>query len=119
MISDEKFRKTEHLLKSKQFQAVYKKARPYKDDYIVIRCMPNNSSVTRLGFSISSRKIQLATMRNRVRRITREVFRKTKKNLVRGYDIVVIFTTLPHKNIAYQEIESRFKHLVSKAGLVK
>jgi len=117
MISGEKFRKSEHLLKSKQFSVVYKKGRSYRSDYLVAYCLPNDTGITRIGFSISSKKIRLAVTRNRLRRIIREVFRKIKKNLRPGQDIVIVVVRAPAQWPQYKDVEAKFIKLINLARL--
>ena len=40
-VSDERFRKKEHLLKSKDFNKVYKRGRAGRSDGVVLYCLPN------------------------------------------------------------------------------
>ncbi len=59
-VSDEKIGKDEHILKSKDFRAVYKNGRSVKKAGFVLVVSGNGLGHNRLGFSISSSSIKRA-----------------------------------------------------------
>ena len=118
MISDETLRKTEHILKSKDFRAVYRKGRSFKRSGFVISVIPNNLTYNRLGFSISSSIIRNAVIRNRVRRLFREFYRKNKRIFKRAFDMVVIVRKCPQERFSYKETASIFMSLAKEAGIL-
>jgi ribonuclease P protein component len=117
MAPDEKFGKSEHILKTGDFAVVYKKGRAARSDLIFLHYLANGLSRSRIGFSISSGRIALATGRNRIRRILREVFRRNKFFFKPGYDIVVVVKKNPGKKILYKDLEGLFLKLIRAAGL--
>lgn len=58
---------------------------------------------TRLGIT-ASRKVGGAVVRNRLKRLVREFFRRHYGDLQRSLDIVVIVRT-PRKKLAYADVE--------------
>ena len=118
MISDEGFAKKEHLLKSRDFRVVYKSRRRFSAGGVVLYLAPNAKRFNRLGFSISSRSISLATKRNKVRRLFKEVYRKNKKGLKKGFDIVIVIKKEPlGPEASYKETEKLFLKLARGIGL--
>ncbi len=97
MISDEAFRKKEHILKSKDFRTIYTRGRSFRRSGFVLSVMPNDLPGSRLGFSISSANIKRACIRNRIRRCFREFYRKNKPRFKSAYDMVVIVKKIPGK----------------------
>ncbi|MFH1190338.1 MAG: ribonuclease P protein component [Candidatus Omnitrophota bacterium] len=118
MIPDEGFRKSEHILKSKDFRAVYKKGRSYRKSGFVLSVMPNDMPAGRLGFSISSANIKRACIRNRIRRLFREFYRKNKPRFKPAFDMVVIVKRNPGKKFLYEEAERLFTALGKEAGIL-
>ena len=57
--------------------------------YIVVYARPNELGISRLGLSVS-KKIGKAVIRNRLRRLLREAFRKGLEGLSLNYDFVII-----------------------------
>ena len=117
MISDERFRKKEHLLKSKDFNKVYKKGRLGRADGVVMYCMANALPHNRLGFSIGSKNIKRATSRNRIRRLLREVYRKSKDKFKSGFDIVIVVRKDISINISYNSAEATLLKLANEAKI--
>jgi ribonuclease P protein component len=71
---------------------------------LVLFGVPNNKSVTRLGFS-TSRKVGNAVRRNRIRRLLRESFRLLQHDLPAGYDLVIVVRAHePLKLAEYQQL---------------
>ena len=118
MISDEKFPRKERLLKTKDFKSVYKKGALFKSDSFFLYCMPNMLKNNRIGFSISSRNIKLASSRNRIRRLFREVYRRRKKDLKTGFDMVLVLKKDLGRAISYKEVEGLFLKLAKGANLL-
>lgn len=118
MISDEGFPKREHLLKTKEFNRVYKKGLSAKDNGIILYCLANESGHNRLGFSIGSKNIKRATSRNRIRRLFKEVYRKTKRNLKSGFDIVMVVKRDLRASLTYKSAESAFLKLAKETRLI-
>ena len=124
MTPDERLRKKERLLKSKDFRLVYKKGRAFygpdgKKAGVVLCRAPNGLGNNRIGFSISSKNIKLATRRNRIRRLFREVFRRNKRGLKAGFDIVIIVKKKPERTqVSYKETERIFFKLDKEAGIL-
>ena len=118
MISDGKFRKKEHILKSMDFRAVYRKGRSFKRNGIVLCCLPSPLTYNRLGFSISSSVVKLACVRNRIRRLFREIYRKEKRAAGAAFDMVLVVKKNPGKNISYRWAESIYLALVKEAGIL-
>jgi len=118
MISDETFGKRERLLKSKDFGRVYKKGISFKKDSVILYCLPSGLEHNRLGFSIASKNIRLATRRNKIRRLFKEAYRRRKKDLNKGFDLVIIVKRDPGKTVSRKEIEEMFLALAKGAKIL-
>ena len=118
MTPDEKFGKPEHVLKSKDFRKIYNKGFSRKVDAVILYCLPNDLEHGRLGFSISSRSVKQAAKRNRIRRVLREIYRRTKKDLKKSYDLVLVVRSDFGGRISYKKLESIFLKLVGSARIL-
>ena len=117
MISDERFSKKEHLLKSRDFSKVYKKGLAGRSDGVILYCLANALEHNRLGFSIGSKNIKRATSRNRIRRLFKEVYRKSKSRLKSGFDIVLVVRKDINATISYDSATDAFLKLAKEARL--
>ena len=75
------------LRKRAQFQNVYEHGKTKVDRYLVVRLLANNLEISRLGLSVSKR-VGKAVVRNRIRRLLKEIIRKMP--VKPGFDIVII-----------------------------
>ena len=119
MTPDERFRKREHLLKSKEFSRVYKKGFSGRADGVVLYSLANNLGHNRLGFSIGSKNIRRSSARNRIRRLFKEAYRKNKEKLKKGFDIVMIVRKDMHANLTYDSAKSIFLKLAGDIRLTE
>ena len=117
MISDERFSKKEHLLKSKDFNKVYKRGLAGRAEGVLLYSLANSLGHNRLGFSIGSKNIKRATSRNRIRRLFKEVYRKLKGKLKNGFDIVIVVRKDISAAISYDSATTTFLKLAKEARL--
>lgn len=75
------------LTKSVQYAYVYQKGSSRVSPLLVIKAVPNELTFSRYGLSVSSR-IGGAVLRNRVKRLLREILRLTPVKA--GWDIIII-----------------------------
>jgi ribonuclease P protein component len=118
MIPDGTFAKQERLIKTKDFRKVYKDGRSYKAGFVILRLLPNAARTNRVGFSISAKIIKRAFRRNRIKRLFREVYRRNKKILKRGFDMVFVIRRDFKEEFSYAEAEQVFLNLSKQAGLL-
>ena len=118
MIPAETFSKEERLIKTKDFRKVYKDGRSYKAGFVILRLLPNSASTNRVGFSISARSIKRAFRRNRIKRLFREAYRKNKKILRCGFDIVFVIRKDFKESFSYMEAEKIFLDLSKQSGML-
>ena len=85
----QRFRRHEHLRRSKDFRRVYDRRRSVSDYWLIVYACENGLAHLRLGLSVS-RKVGPAVYRNRLRRLYREAFRLTRHELPTGLDLVLI-----------------------------
>ncbi len=117
MIPDGKFHKREHILKSRDFRAVYKKGLSVKSGPLVLCCMPNSLAHSRVGFSISARNIKLASRRNRIKRLLREAYRLQKADIKNAADMVFIAKRPLPDTATYKDVSAIFSKLIKSAGI--
>lgn len=112
------FNNTKGLRKDAEFRKVYKKGKSFANKYLVMYILNNNEEINRVGFSIS-KKVGKATIRNRVRRLIKEVYRlESDENIIKGYDIVFI-ARIASKECTYKDIQKSMKYLMKKSNLLK
>jgi len=97
---------------ARDIEALKKSEKKIKGKYVIIVFRENNLSYARLLVVVSSR-VGNAVMRNRIKRIIREIFRKQLRDIA-GYDLMIIARTVS-ADAGYREIEkdilSRIKSL--------
>lgn len=118
MIPDGSLGKKDRLLKSKDFQRVYKKGIAERKDFFVLYSLANSLGHNRLGFSISSRNIRRACMRNRTRRLFKESYRRRKAELKQGFDLVLVVKKEPREKFCYKEADRLLLALAGRAKLL-
>jgi ribonuclease P protein component len=79
----------------------------------VVKVLPNGLDISRYGFSVS-RRVGKAVVRNRVKRLLREITRQLE--LPAGWDMVFI-ARVPAAKAGYAELEKAVLSLLNEAGL--
>ena len=104
-----------YLTKSKQFASVYDKGSSWINSLVVMKVLPNGLSLSRYGFSVS-RRVGKAVVRNRVKRLLREILRQVP--LQEGWDIIFIARPVAARS-DYASLEKAVNNLLSRARLLK
>ncbi len=86
--TDERFPWRQRIVRSSDFRTLYKEGRRLDAGKFVLFGRPNNLGHHRLGLTVS-RKIGGAVVRNRVKRLFREVFRRTCADIPSHFDFIV------------------------------
>jgi ribonuclease P protein component len=110
-------RKEARLAASKDFEIVYRKGRAVKNKEFVLYILKKESPGLRIGISVS-RKIGPAVVRNRIKRLIREAFRRNETVMERGYDLVLIARRAAREK-SFHEVEKAFIDVITKAGLFR
>lgn len=104
----------QYLKKPAQYALVYNKGRSGKNNLLVMKTLSNGLTFSRYGFSVG-RRVGEAVMRNRVKRLLREIMRST--SLQTGWDIIFIARSYT-AGVNYAELAAAVEDLLSRAGLL-
>ena len=103
-----------YLTKPGQYALVYNEGSSWANGLLVIKALPNGLTLSKYGISVSKR-VGNAVVRNRVKRLLREILRVTQ--LKPGWDI--IFIARPAVGGAsYASVEKSVNALLSRAQLL-
>ena len=81
------FRPNQRIRRHSEFQDVYEHGTRITGRYYTLFSKPNGSTVGRLGIA-ATKRLGGAVVRNRAKRLIREVFRRN--DIAPGFDIVVV-----------------------------
>ena len=112
-----KYKFSESLKSSFDFQHVYKNGKSYANKYLVMYVLKNSRDKNRLGISVS-KKVGNSVVRHKVTRLIRESYRLHENIFNSGLDIVVIARNSASE-ISYEETESALLHLAKLHHIIK
>lgn len=95
-----------------EFKRVYENGLRIRARSMTVMALPNTLGVSRLGIA-ATRKLGNAVVRNRAKRLVRELFRQAE--VPPGLDIVVI----PRSDMLdaeFRTLESEFRHALRRTG---
>ena len=107
----------ESLKKSGDFSLVYRTGQSKANRQLVMYIRPNKLEKNRLGISVS-KKIGNSVVRHRLTRVIREVFCLNNRELMQGWDIVIIARG-GARGKGYEDLKTSFFHLAGLHKIVK
>lgn len=106
------------IKKNEEFTKVFNHGKSVANRQFVIYILKKEGQDHfRLGLSVSKR-VGNAVMRNRIKRIVRELFHEFDSNLLQEYDYVVI-ARKPTADMDFNEMKSSLLHVMKKARLLQ
>jgi ribonuclease P protein component len=100
---------------SQEFQEVFERGRSFYTPYLRVHYRKNNRERSRLGLVVT-RRLGKAVLRNRVKRLLREVFRRNKMRLSVPLDVVLVPQREARAHGEYLEAFLQFLEKVEKVG---
>ncbi|TBL77468.1 ribonuclease P protein component [Paenibacillus thalictri] len=110
--------KEHRLTKREYFDRVYRYGKSTANHQFVAYYLKRGKGEPfRLGVSVS-KKLGNAVVRNRLRRLMKEIVRLNAERIAPEYDIILI-ARKPVVGIEYKEMEKNLLHVVKRAGLLQ
>jgi ribonuclease P protein component len=109
--------KNNRLTKRQYFDKVYRGGKSVANHQFVLysHARPHMSTF-RLGISVS-KKLGNAVVRNRIRRMVKEIVRLNAQRIPAGYDLILI-ARKPVVGLAYADMEKSILHVFKRASLL-
>ncbi len=104
----------ERLRKNSQFTTVYERGKTWAGNLVVLKTMPNGLEFNRYGF-VAGKRLGKAVVRNRVKRLLREVTRATPTKS--GWDLIFIARSQA-AGADYHELEASVTGLLRRARIL-
>lgn len=108
----EKFPRSVRIVRSSDYQALYKKGFKIHSPHFVLYSLGNALEHCRLGIT-ASRKVGGAVVRNRVKRLFREIFRRSFYLIPGRFDMVVNAKS-GCGSVRYEDLQAEFMAAVKK-----
>jgi ribonuclease P protein component len=109
------FPKQARLRKRPEFLSLSRWGRKIYAPHFLIITKPNERGEARLGVTVSS-KVGSAVVRNRVKRLLRECFRRYRHQIVPSQDVLII-ARKSAVNLSWHEVESEIRdRLIENRG---
>lgn len=102
--------RSERILRREEFTRVYDTGARIRGQFATVFVLRNGLDRARLGIA-ATKKLGGAVIRNRAKRVVRDVFRRNK--LASGHDIVVV----PHRRLLDARqgyFEAEFRHILER-----
>jgi ribonuclease P protein component len=107
-------KKKEYITSTADYTLIHRKGRPWGSRLFVMKILTNNKEYSRYGFVVSKR-IGNAVIRNRTKRLLREIMRQIE--LKPGYDIIFV-TRAGISDLGFHELKTAVMRILSQAGLI-
>ena len=104
------------ISRESEFGQVFSSGKVYPAQYFVLYVLPNGTDANRYGFT-AGKKVGNAVVRNRLKRLLKEVVRLHGKRLKKGFDFVLVARSAGTGR-CFHDIEKDFCRLVDKNKLV-
>ena len=105
----------QHLTKPEQYSLVYDTGSSVADRFLVFKAVANGLEISRFGISVSKR-VGNAVVRNRVKRLLREILRLT--DFQAGWDFIVIARN-PAAESDYHQLEKSAQTLLGRLKIAE
>ncbi|NLC11756.1 MAG: ribonuclease P protein component [Firmicutes bacterium] len=106
------------LKKKGHIEQVFKEGKSVATRNAVLYYKKNNLTKCRIAFSIS-KKIGKSVIRNRIRRLYYEIFRKMQNDIDSTYDFILIVRRKSKPLLTYEAVRQDVRLLFKRAGLLK
>ncbi len=104
------------ISRQSEFRQVFSSGKAYPAKYFVLYALLNGTDANRYGFT-AGKKVGNAVVRNRLKRLLKEVVRLHGKRLKKGFDFVLVARSAGVGR-CFHDIEKDFCRLVDKSKLV-
>lgn len=109
--------KKNRLTKREYFDKVYRHGKSAANhQFVLYYKVQHGQESFRLGVSVS-KKLGNAVVRNRIRRMLKEIVRLNAARIPGGYDFIII-ARKPAAEMSYQEMEKSVLHVLKRASLL-
>jgi ribonuclease P protein component len=112
-MKDERFWQHERIKQPRDFRRAFERRRSASDPNLVVHAVENGLPHARLGLCIGKRVIRKAVDRNRLKRLIRETFRRSKSRLPSGVDFIV---STRRGGLTYRIVSDSFVRLAQEAA---
>lgn len=110
--------KENRLRKQKDFDRVLKQGKGFKQGLLFLKIVPNGTDVSRFGFVVGKSFSKSAVMRNKAKRILRQIVRKKLPFVKQGMDgAIIAFKGLEKQD--FSDMEKTIDILFKKAKILK
>ena len=109
----ESFSKSDRLLTRAEFIRVQNRGRKVHTKSLLLLVLPNSRGKTRLGVAVS-KKLGKSVLRNRFKRLVREVFRRNRELFPEEMDVVVVPKRVTHP-VNYRRLVQELSELSRRA----
>lgn len=107
------------LKSNREISQLFATGKTVRNSFLFLRYSKNDLDISRFAFSIGLKYSGKAVDRNRLKRILREGFRSSLKNIKTGFDGVffVSKSLTPERKMGSKEAAATIEALLKKAGL--
>ena len=106
------------LKKGKDFQCVFDRGKLINSDLISVRFLTNRTDDKRVGFIVSKKVSKMAVLRNKIKRMLREIIRANMVRIKEGFDIIITAKSKISK-VQPEEVDEDLKGLLKRSNLIK